>query len=139
MLSKEVIVIIIESAVVVALIAILAIIGIKARKKKKANKDAVYIKKGERYTYGEETSDKDGAIVITHTQGDVILEKGITYIVRKDGKIIPGKYTMLAAQENTPLFNVRLGDFVREYSHETDIVLSEGESICAVSHSVILR
>ena len=138
-MTKEIIVIIVESVLLFVAIVVLAGIGIHVKKKKKANRRGVYVKDGVRYTYGEDAKTPDGELAITHNQGDVILEKGVTYIVRKDGKIIPGKYTVLAAQENAPTFNVRMGDFVREYKHDSDIVLSEGETICPVSHSIILR
>lgn len=59
--------------------------------------------------------------------------------MRLGGKIIPGKYTVLTGSENTDKFNLRIGGIVREYSHAEDIVLADGEEICAVSHAVILR
>lgn len=138
-MTKEVIVIIVESVVLFCLIVVLTAIGLRARKKKRSNARGVYVKDGVRYTYGEDAKTPEGDLAITHNRGDILLEKGVTYIVRKDGKIIPGKYTMLTAQENAPTFNVRMGDFVREYKHDSDVVLSEGEKICPVSHSIILR
>ena len=138
-LSKELIVIIVESVVLAAVVIALIVLLAQKNKKKKASKYSVYVKDGVRYTYKDDTHTADGGVAVSHKEGDIVLEKGITYVVSKDGKIIPGKYSVLAAQDATADFNLRLGDFVREYKHDTDIVLKEGETICAVSHSVILR
>ena len=139
MLTKEQIIIIVESAVLLVLIVVVAIMIARQQKKKHASKHAVYVKDGVRYTYRDETHTETGGVAVTHREGDVLLEKGTTYVVSKDGKIIPGKYTVLSAQEITDTINIRLGDFVRPYKHDSDIVLTEGETICAVSHSIILR
>ena len=138
-MTTELIVIIVESVVI--FILALALIGIllKNNKKKKADKHAVYVKDGVRYSYAEKTETENGEVAVTHREGDIILEKGITYVVGEKDGILPGMYTILAAQEVTPAFNIRLGDFVREYKHDSCIVLAAGEKICPVSHSVILR
>lgn len=138
-MTTELIVIIVESVVI--FILALALIGIllKNNKKKKADKHAVYVKDGVRYSYAEKTETENGEVAVTHREGDIILEKGTTYVVGEKNGIIPGMYTVLAAQEVTPAFNIRLGEFVREYKHDSCIVLAAGEKICPVSHSVILR
>ena len=138
-MTTELIVIIVESVVI--FILALALIGIllKNNKKKKADKHAVYVKDGVRYSYAEKAETENGEVAVTHREGDIILEKGTTYVVGEKNGIIPGMYTVLAAQEVTPAFNIRLGEFVREYKHDSCIVLAAGEKICPVSHSVILR
>lgn len=138
-MTTEQIVIIIESIVIFVLAVILIAIAVKNNKKKKADKHAVYIKDGVRYTYRDETETENGKVAVTHREGDIILEKGVTYVVGEKNGILPGKYTILSAQETTEKFNVRMGEFVREYKHDSGIVLAEGEKICPVSHSVILR
>lgn len=137
-MTAEQIVILVESIVIVALAAVLGAFLWKQRKKKKADKHAVYVKDGKRYTYTDET-ERNGKVAVTHREGDIILEKGVTYTVGEKFGILPGKYTVLSAQETTDAFNIRLGDFVREYKHDSGIVLADGETICPVSHSVILR
>lgn len=104
-----------------------------------AKADNVKIVDGVRYTTDKQEFAPDGGIAVTHREGDVMLERGVTYKVRKDGKIIPGKYTVLSGSEGTKAFNLRVGGLVREYRHASDIVLAEGEEISAVSHPVILR
>lgn len=138
-MSKELIIIIVESVVLVVMAAIIALLVVRSKRSGKTKAGNVYVKDGVRYTRDKEERTETGDVKITHNTGDVVLERGITYVVRKDGKIIPGKYTVLAAQEGTPAFNIRQGDFVREFKHASDLVLCEGETVCAVSHSVILR
>ena len=138
-MTIERIIIIVESIVIVFLAIALIVFLVKDNKEKKADKHAVYVKDGVRYTYTDDVSDEKGKVAVTHREGDIILEKGITYIVGEQNGILPGKYTVLSAQETTEAFNIRLGDFVREYKHDSGIVLAEGEKICPVSHSVILR
>lgn len=57
----------------------------------------------------------------------------------KNGELPPGTYTVLATSDGTAAFKLRLGGLVREYKHGDTVVLGDGESICAVSCSVILR
>lgn len=138
-MTPEKIVIICESVLLVVFAVIIAVLKAKLDKKPTGKADNVFVKKGVRYTYDEKETGSDGEVKITHTGDDVILERGVTYVVQKKGKIIPGKYTVLSAKEGTDKFNLRIGDFVREYEHAEDIVLAEGEKVCAVSHNVILR
>ena len=138
-MSKELIIIIVESIVLVVMAAVIVFLVVRAKRSGKTKAGNVYVKDGVRYTRDKVETTETGDVKITHNTGDVLLERGITYVVRKDGKIIPGKYTVLAAQEGTPVFNIRQGDFVREFKHASDLVLCEGETVCAVSHSVILR
>lgn len=137
-MTTERIIIIVESVVIFVMALVFIILLVKSNQKKKAGKHAVYVKDGVRYTYSDE-AEKDGKVSVTHREGDVILEKGVTYTVGEKNGILPGKYTVLSAQETTESFNVRLGDFVREYKHDSGIVLADGEKICPVSHSIILR
>lgn len=133
------IVIIVESVVIFVMAVVIVILGMKLSRKPKGKADNVIIKDGVRYTREENETAADGSVKITHRENDVILEKGVNYVVGKGGKVIPGKYTVLSAQEGTDRFNLRLGGLVREYRHASDIVLAEGETVCAVSQSVILR
>ena len=139
MLSTEMIVIIVLSVVIAILIAVIVAILIRQQKIAHAGKHATYVKDGVRYTYRDESKTEDGGVAVTHREGDIVLEKGVTYVATKAGPLLPGKYSILAAQETTKAFNVRLGGLVREYLHDSDIVLGEGEEICPVSHTVILR
>ena len=135
------------AGIVVALT--IALIVVASKKKKlnesidKANSenkaDDVRFVDGVRYTESKKELDEKGNVKVTHTEGDVILKRGITYKVEKMGTVIPGKYTVLSASESDDKFNIRIGDFVREYSHRDNIVLAEGQEITSVSHDIILR
>lgn len=82
---------------------------------------------------------KKDAEGITHREGDFVLLQGKTYTAVKNGSPMPGNYTVLAASEAAKTFKLRIGRYVREYSHGDTVVLAEGETICAVSCNVILR
>ena len=127
--------------VCVGLIIAVAVLSIKLRKatERKSSADDVRIVDGVRYTkYGTEEA-ADGSPVVSHLESDIVLKRGVTYKVGKDLKIIPRKYAVLSASEKQSAFNIRIGGLVREVRHGDDIVLGEGDTICAVSHSVILR
>ena len=130
---------VIAEGVVIVGLAVALIIAIKKNGRPGSKADNVRIIDGVRYTTDKLEYGEDGQPVVTHRKGDILLERGKTYTVRLGGKIIPGKYTVLTGSENTDKFNLRIGGIVREYSHAEDIVLADGEEICAVSHAVILR
>ncbi len=127
--------------VCIGLIIALLVVSLKLRDatKRTSSADDVRIIDGVRYTkYGKEEN-ADGSPSISHLENDIVLQRGVTYNVGKDLKIIPGKYAVLSASEKQDAFNIRIGGIVREVRHGDDIVLGEGDTICAVSHSVILR
>ncbi|HBP43298.1 MAG TPA: hypothetical protein DD621_01230 [Clostridiales bacterium] len=75
----------------------------------------------------------------TYQQKDIMLYQNTPVIVSKDGEVKPGKYILLSTDENQDTFNVRVGIYVREYRHNQEVVLAEGDTICAVSSNIILR
>lgn len=135
-------------ALIAIVFGIIAIVFAVKNKKKKEEIDAinsdnkaddVKIVDGVRYTNSSKEMEGEGDIAITHNVGDIILKMGKEYTVETLGTIIPGKYTILSTSDSDEKFNIRIGEFVREYSHRDNIVLAEGQKICAVSHDVILR
>lgn len=136
-----IIVIIIESVVLAGLAIALAAVCIrnKNRDTKDVKADNVKVVDGVRYTTDKKEMNDDGSAAITHLIGDFILERGITYTSRKNSRLLPGKYTIVSGVEGVEKFNVRIGGIVREIKHASDIVLAEGDEICAVSHPAILR
>lgn len=75
----------------------------------------------------------------TYQKKDIMLYQNTPVIVSKDGEVKPGKYILLSTDENQDTFNVRVGIYVREYRHNQEVVLAEGDTICAVSSNIILR
>lgn len=132
------IVIIIEAVVIAALIIALIVFAVKT-KKPKNKADNVYTSHGVRYTRDSAEHKENGGIAVTHREGDIVLERGRVYRAVENSDFMPGKYTVLTTGEKTAKFNLRIGGIVREYSHATDIVLADGDEICAVSCAVILR
>lgn len=116
---------------------------VTALKRKKSSEhlrvDDVYIKDGTRLTKSKEAIDENGDVVITLNKEDIVLERGKVYVVSKEGKILPGKYTVLSADQGTDCFNIRLGGLVKEYKHFSSVVLAEGDEISCVSANIILR
>lgn len=133
---------IIAVCILLALIfIIIAVVNIKKVKRLKSGEekvDKVIVKNGVRYTKSEVVEDS-GADKVTHNKGDFILSRGEEYTVRKNGDLMPGKYTILSSDDKGERFYIRIGGFVREYTHNTPVVLSEGDVISAVSNTVILR
>lgn len=135
----ELILLIIGIILVVIAIIIMVVRSVMNKNRRVNRVDEVTIKDDIRYTKGKDIRTEFGGVKVTHLEGDILLERGITYEVAKNGLIIPGKYTVLSADGNVDKFNIRCGGLVREMRHSSDIVLSEGDKIAAVSHSVILR
>lgn len=75
----------------------------------------------------------------TYKPVDIILPQSTPRTVSTEGELKPGKYIILSTDENISTFNIRVGIYVREYRHNQEIVLAEGDTICAVSCNVILR
>ena len=136
----EPIIIAVAVVVVLAIIIIAVIVSKKKDKKAKGNTtDEVVLVDGVRYTKDESIEKADGEVRISHAQGDIVIAQGETKKASKEGPLFPGRYTVLSASEGEPTFNLRVGEFVREYKHGDGIVLGEGDKITAVSHAVILR
>lgn len=138
---SDMIILAIVGGCLAAVVAIMIIIGNVISKKAKAvdNVYNVVVKDGVRYTTDKAITTEHGDVKVTHRMGDIQLNRGVTYTVAKGDNIIPGKYAVLSIDNNVDKFNMRIGGFVRELVHGSNIVLSEGDEIAAVSHDVALR
>ena len=141
----ELIVIIVLAVVVFVLF--LVCIALWRRQKRNAKRseehDLSYaeearIRGGVRYS-DDDAIRADGKPRVGLRRGDILLQRGQPQTARRGGDLMPGAYTVLAAQEGTLSFKLRLGGLVRTYAHGDRIVLAEDEEICAVSCTVILR
>ncbi|MBQ7466738.1 MAG: hypothetical protein IJS74_01550 [Clostridia bacterium] len=116
---------------------------VKKNKEKKESKsrqvEDVVEKDGVRYTPDAEIVDKEGNQNVSYVKDDIVLQPRKMVKVDKKGVIKPGKYTVLSAYENEGTFNIRIGNYVKEYKHGESIVLAEGEEICPTSSTIILR
>ena len=101
--------------------------------------DEVVVKHGVRYTPEATIVDEKGNENVTFIQGDIIIKPRKTVKVGKHEEIRPGKWTILASNDKATKFNVRIGNYVQEYKHGQEIVLSEGDEICPTSTTIILR
>ena len=100
--------------------------------------DEVVVKHGVRYTPEATIVDEKGNDNVTYIQGDIIIKPRNKMHVGKGG-IKPGKWTVLASNDATSVFNIRIGNYVQEYKHGQEIVLAEGDEICPTSTTIILR
>lgn len=117
----------------------------RAKVLKQKQKDNLDIVDDVRYTMednpvAQETNmATDTMVNATYQQKDIILNQNTPVTVSKDGEVKPGKYILLSTDENQDSFNVRIGIYVKEYKHNQEVVLAEGDTICAVSSNIILR
>ena len=101
--------------------------------------DGVNTKKHTRYTIDQTVVDEKGEMNVSFSTSDIILKQNETQLVGKKTKIWPGKYVLLSTKDEDETFNIRVGNYVKEYKHNQKIILSEGQEITAVSCDVILR
>ncbi len=101
--------------------------------------DDVVIKHGVRYTPEATIVDEKGNDNVTFVKGDIVIKPRKVAKVGKHEEIRPGKWTILATSEKATTFNVRIGNYVQEYKHGQEIVLSEGDEVCPTSTTIILR
>ena len=101
--------------------------------------DEVVVKHGVRYTPEATIVDEKGNDNVTYVQGDIIIQPRKVVKVGKHEDVKPGKWTILATNDKATTFNVRVGNYVQEYKHGQEIVLTEGDEICPTSTTIILR
>lgn len=111
----------------------------KAFKKQEQITQAIHDQDGSRYSVEDDTKayESDGTSNASFTKEDIIVGKGTTLVAGKD--IATGKYMVLTTVDGVDAFNVRINGFVREIKHNSTIILGDGDNICPVSHSIILR
>ena len=101
--------------------------------------DDVMTKNGVRYTTDQTVVDEDGNMNVSFGSDDVVLKQKTTEIVGRKNYVKPVKLVVLSTYGETEKFNIRVGAYVKEYSHNQTIVLAEGEEVTAISCNVILR
>lgn len=128
----------IAAGIFLILAIVFAALYFRGKKRDGTYADGVKIIDGVRYSK-DDSIETDGAAKITHRKGDFLLESGKTYTAVKNGSLLPGSYTVLASSDSAVSFKLRIGGYVRNYSHGDTIVLADGDQVCAVSCNVILR
>lgn len=125
-------------AFVVSIVRTIKKAKIRAEEKSREVDDVV-VKHGVRYTPDATVTDEKGNDNVTYIKGDIIIKPRKVLKVGKNQDIKPGKWTILASNDSATTFNVRVGNYVQEYKHGQEIVLSEGDEICPTSTTIILR
>ena len=127
-------------AIVVLCVVLTIVKFIKGKKNQPKKANPVEVKDGVRFTPNDNIETAEGDVAISYVKEDIILQpRKMVTVGNKKNQIKPGKYTVLSAYENEQKFNIRIGNFVKEYSHGQEIVLAEGEEICPTSSTIILR
>lgn len=126
-------------AMLVAAITIYKNNNARRLEEKSREVDGVVVKKGVRYTPKATIVDKEGNDTVSYIRHDVIIKPRKSVKVGKHSEVKPGKWTILASDEGATAFNVRIGNYVKEYKHGQEIVLAEGDEICPTSTTIILR
>lgn len=133
--------------VIILLVVVAVIVGIvrtmkkiKIREEEKSREVGEVIEKhGVRYTPEATIVDEKGNDNVTYIKGDIIIKPRVKMLVGKNADIKPGKWTVLAANDADTSFNIRVGNYVKEYKHGQEIVLAEGDEVCPTSTTIILR
>ncbi len=139
MVWSEIALIAVGAVLVVVALAWIISACVRHRKKDGEVADKVYVHKDVRYTKHDEITEKDGSVRVSFREGDIVLDRGQTYMVAKGSKLLPGSYTVLVSDDNVNEVKIRTGGLTRSYSHNSSIVLADGDKVCAVSSNVILR
>ena len=131
-------------ALIIIIFSIITIKNMVRDRKRKAEEksrmvDDVKVEDGIRYTVDKTIVNEDGEMNISYDRKDIMLLPRKVMIVGKKNEIKPGKYTVLSAYANEETFNIRIGLYVKEYTHGQEIILAEGEEICPTSTTIILR
>ncbi len=129
-------------AIVIAFIVSIAKTVKKAKiraEEKTREVDEVVEKHGVRYTPEATIVDEKGNDNVTFIKGDIVIKPRKVMKVGKGLDIKPGKWTILATNDKATTFNVRIGNYVQEYKHGQEVVLSEGDEVCPTSTTIILR
>ena len=111
----------------------------KGKKNKPRVAEKTVEKDGVRYTPNENIETAEGDLKVSYVREDILLQPRKMVLVEKKSAVKPGKYTVLSAYENEENFNIRIGNFVKEYHHGQEIVLADGDEICPTSSTIILR
>ena len=143
MTTEQIIITVLAVALAAALVfAVVMCAKYRAEKNRRTSgsryAEEVIVKDGVRYS-ADPSVERGGAANVSHAEGDFVLAAGKTYRAQKDGELLPGTYTLLASNDAAHTFKLRVGGLVRNFSHGDTIVLKDGEEICAVRGSVILR
>lgn len=143
MTTEQIILIVLGAALAAAVAALIVTVckyrAMRRREKaQRTHAQEVVVRDGERYSASSEIACA-GEVNVSHAQGDFVLAAGKTYRAQKGGELLPGTYTVLASSDAAHTFKLRVGGFVRSFSHGDVLVLKDGEEICAVGGSAILR
>lgn len=138
---------VVGGAIIAVMVIIILVAAVKVYKDQNARRleeksrevDGVVIKRGVRYTPKATIVDQEGNDSLSYIKHDVIIKPRKSVKVSKSSELKPGKWTVLASDEAATTFNIRIGNYVKEYKHGQEVILAEGDEVCPTSTTIILR
>ncbi len=123
---------------------LVVLLALKLRKKdakKGKSRDAEIVKD---ISYAQTNETKLGEVVVDEIQGpyekdDILIPAKVEMKVGKGKNILPGKYIISSTDENRLDLNIKIGGYVRVYSHGSEVILAEGDTIMPIAIGIILR
>lgn len=114
--------------------ALTGLIVYRASKKSDVKKED----KGSATSAGEQNADTQQVKVEVANADGMVMARNVIYSAGINGQLKAGEYELKNADSTTTKFNVRLNGLVREYVNGDVIVLADGDTVSAVSGSVII-
>lgn len=129
----------IAALMLIALVVLLILLIVKFKNRGVVVVEDVKIKNHPHNFEYKKPVDKNKEITLNLLERDFLLKRGVVYVAKEEEILLPGKYSVLCAEDDIHKFNIRLNGLVREYQDNDTIIIKEGEEICSVSHTTILR
>lgn len=127
----------IGAGISVALLIVLFILRFTKKGSKKTLSRDAEIVKDIKNAIDKENNDNTSQNV--YEKDDVLVPAKVEMKVGKGANILPGKYTILSTDENRLDLNIKIGGYVRVYSHGSEIILAEGDTIMPIAVGIILK
>lgn len=129
-LNKLVLGISIASLVLGCLVLMVAAFTVMRKKKQNGSED-LSAADGEK---ADQTALAEDSVIAKN--GCIVMPRNVMYAVGAEGQIVSGKYVLKSAEDSADKFNLRFNGLVKEYKNGVTLLLSDGDTLCAVSGSV---
>lgn len=118
---------------------VVGVLAIVAYKMYRANANAKRAKQQEKTEQELQQATQSGEQSVEVRNECLVLSRNVTYKVGIDGEIAMGKYVLQSAVSGTTEFNLRINGLVERYNDGDFVTFGAGDTVCAVSSSVLLK
>lgn len=118
---------------------VVGVLVIVAYKMYRANANAKRAKQQEKTEQEQQQSTQSGEQSVEVRNECLVLSRNVTYKVGIDGEIAMGKYVLQSAVSGATEFNIRINGLVERYNDGDFVTFGAGDTVCAVSSSVLLK